>query len=346
MQEGILTQKLIFQFMDQTISQDALGNLHADVFLRDQTISHIVGAKANLMVQSALSFCDVSATSAERLHELWYAIRHRTTSRPADQAVCGGILCKLDLAPILAANYEGEDRILAFWRQFDMLPLNVLWANGPRFSMPNMRWAPRSLLDPSTWGAPPFRSARQARCTDDGLCFSGVEGLVFSDISPPASNDGLIEFTFPEIPEPSGTASSNKFHAILTPNAGNSSWTALKESCQNVAILWDRKSENRDFFGGVLVSMATPYAHPKSAEQANDLGPKQSGHESLTDARINAAWLAQLTILPAGGKWDELFKSLPTRFSDTGDTVREALEVTVHAGEPIVISEEQEWCIS
>ena len=330
MQEGILAKELAFQFQDRAIHYEYLSDQHTQSFLGATDASHMFSSKADRMISSSLTFSKESESRMDRLRSLWFAIRHRTTSKAKDQAICIAILCDLDVSPILAGS--GVDPMIAFWREFEEIPLSILWTNGPRFLVDSMRWAPQSLLDPSTWAIPPSRTSDAALVSSKGLRFSGVEAIAFPGIGHPKHDDSLIEFSVEQ--------SNDVFHGALAKNVGNPSWSEIAEHWSNIALLWDKRSEYQGFFGGVLVSIISGIPSLIQPEVTDAAVVSQGNNHILT-----ARWLAQLTILPAGDEFDDMFQHFPTRFTDGGSPIREQLDILVHPSSVQHIHKDQQWCL-
>jgi hypothetical protein len=325
MQEGVLAKSLAFQFENHAIDYEFLDDrLHLEIHATTDT-SALVGSRANLMVSNLITMQGINKSREDLFDSLWLNVRHRATSRPSDQAVCASILCGLDLRPVLAA--DNEDKMRVFWKTCRDIPLGVFWANGPRFDFETMRWAPKSLLHPSTWAMPPPKTGLIARVLDDGLHFSGVNAFYLQSVELPSLEDSMIEFQAQEDP--------TTYVILLTKKVDNPSWTSLGQFWKSVCILLYKLPELVGFSQGVLVSCSTVDDQELCAE------PSEMQQDVL-----RARWLAQVNLFVKGGEWTEFITSFPTRYGEDGDPLpRQMVDVTVYPSRARKILKEREWCI-
>jgi hypothetical protein len=244
MQEGVLAKSLEFQFENHAIDYDYLDDeLHREI-LATTDKSALVGSRANLMVSNLITMQGIDKSLDDLFNSFWFNVHHRATSRPSDQAVCASILCDLDLRPVLAA--DDEDKMRVFWKTCRNIPLGVFWANGPRFDLETMRWAPKSFLHPSTWAVPPPKTGLTAMALDDGLHLSGVNAFYLQSVDLPSLEDSMIEFQAEEDPM--------TYAMLLTKNVDNPSWNSLQPFWKCVCLLWHELPDAVGFSQGVLVS--------------------------------------------------------------------------------------------
>ena len=94
-----------------------------------------------------------------RLRETFENLAFRKTSVITDEAICLANLVGGDVVPILRAcdgcgnssdggmdeEMKVEKRMVAFWSQTSIVPLEVAFMSGEKLSKPDFRWAPRTM---------------------------------------------------------------------------------------------------------------------------------------------------------------------------------------------------------
>jgi hypothetical protein len=325
MQEGVLAKSIAFQFENHAIDYDFLDDqLHCEI-LATTNKSALVGSRANLMVSNLITMQGIDKSREDLFSSFWFNVRHRATSRPSDQAVCASILCGLDLRPVLAA--DNGDKMRVFWKTCRNIPFGVFWANGPRFDLETMRWAPKSFLHPSTWALPPPKTGLIAMALDDGLHFSGAKAFYLQSVDLPSLEDSMIEF---QVGEDSAT-----YVMLLTKDVDNPSWNSLRPFWKCVCLLWHELPRSVGFSHGVLVSCSGVDEQELCAEPSE-------GERGVLRGR----WLAQVNLFAKDGEWAAFIASFPTRYGEDGDPLpRQTVDVIVHPSRSQKISEEREWCI-
>jgi hypothetical protein len=312
--EGALAATLAFQFADSAIDYDYLDDLMVAANYDIIETSRLVGNRANLSLSSVTSFA--SKHSAERTNRqqlyssLWSALRHRSTSKTSDIAICAGILLDMDLRPILAS--PNEKKMETFWISQQKIPSGILWVNGPRMDRDTLRWAPISLLDPRTWALSLSAKGPWASRTTEGLKFQGIEGFQLQGLPLPTADGSAIEFI--------DNRSREKHYITLMGNVGNSEWKELADQWTRCALLWHEVPTRDSSSAGALVSC-----------------------RKIDSGTIYARWLAQVRVFVKGGEWDATMLESPSEFLD-GEVIRkEVTIVSVPVAEYIGV--EQEWCI-
>jgi hypothetical protein len=325
MQEGILAKSLAFQFENHAIDYDFLDDrLHLEIHATTDT-SSLVGSRANLMVSNLITMQGSDKSRESLFISFWFNVRHRATSRPSDQAVCASIVCNLDLRPVLAA--DDVDKMRVFWKTCRDIPFGVFWANGPRFDLETMRWAPKAFLHPSTWALPPPQTGLTAAALDDGLHFSGVNAFYLQSIDLPSLEDSMVEFQAREDP--------TTYAMLLTKNVDNPSWNSLRPFWKFVCLLWHELPTFANFSHGVLVSCS-------GADEQDLCAESSEGQQGVLRGR----WLAQVNLFAKGGEWASFIATFPTRYGEDGDPFpRQTVDVIVHPSRARNISKEREWCI-
>src|SRR5438552_18943936 len=85
---------------------------------------------------------------------LWVLLRNRSTTKARDIPICAASLTGVDVAKIVAVDGD-QERMEVFWLSQVEILVSILWMNGRRMKRDGFRWAPASLLDPTTSGVPP-----------------------------------------------------------------------------------------------------------------------------------------------------------------------------------------------
>ena len=326
MQEGVLAKSLAFQFENRAIDYDFLDDRLCAELLLTTDMSTLVGHRANLMVSNLITMPGDEKSREDLFNSFWLNIRHRATSRESDQAVCASILCGIDLRPVLAA--ENEDKMRVFWKTSREVPLGVVWANGPRFDLDTIRWAPKSFLHPSTWAVPITKTGLIAQVMDDGLHFSSANAVYLPSIALPTMENSIIEFQ-------GAGENPNTYAMKLTPRVENPSWGSLRPFWKHVCLLWLEMPRSIEMAYGVLVSCSGVDEH----EFYNEAGEKEK-------CMLQARWLAQVSLFAKGGEWAAFVMSAPPEYGGEGDVLpRQTDNVVVYPSRPWEISKNREWCI-
>lgn len=249
LQEGALAQRLAFQFEDHAIDYGYLDDCMLGALVEQTQASRLVGNRANLALTGITNVVnpgrDGEAYDDQRAWSaLWTALRHRSTSRRSDEAICASILLGSDLGAVLAA--ANEDKMRVFWSTQDHVPSGVLWVNGPRMSVNPLHWAPASLLDVRTWALSFPTGGPWAQRTDEGLIVQGLEGFWLRDVGLPTGKNNVLEFC--------DERKMENYFVYRMENVGNAEWADVQEHWDQMALLWQREPLSEDHTAGVLVS--------------------------------------------------------------------------------------------
>ncbi|KAF2119627.1 hypothetical protein BDV96DRAFT_629159 [Lophiotrema nucula] len=79
------------------------------------------------------------------LANVWPAVSWRNTTRKEDEAVCIATIVQADLGKILAED-DSQRRLRCLYEDLEHVPLGLLFADCPRMSKANFKWAPTSLM--------------------------------------------------------------------------------------------------------------------------------------------------------------------------------------------------------
>lgn len=147
LQEGILSENLLFQFSDRAVYVGSGSKLHADR-LHDNTnrcwdlVAWECSRYFALDLRKIAPFC----SHAQIINFLWDAIAIRTTSRRGDEVLCLAILLRLDLETL---QQEPDALTMKkFWSLHkEGVPAGILFIPGPKLQDEGYGWAPASLMD-------------------------------------------------------------------------------------------------------------------------------------------------------------------------------------------------------
>lgn len=316
LQEGALAAKLAFQFADHAIDYDYLDDLMI-ASMSDNTTSHLVGNRANISLSSLVSIIsfrdseNLPAQEKQKVYSsLWSALRHRTTSRQSDEAICAAILLGVKLEPVL--DCPNEERMKVFWMNQDQIPTGVLWVNGPRMNIDSLRWAPESLLDARTWALSFLDIGSWASQTSNGLVVQGVESFWVKDAPLPHLPEAVIEFHDPR---------TNVCYCISRmENVENTEWLFLTQHWKNCALLWREPPTVETITAGALLS-----------------------HTRTEGKTTFARWLIQVSVTVKGGEWDHFLLNGFPHFHD-GKLITPVVPV-VHVPSAEFVESNTTWCI-
>ncbi|KAL8671599.1 MAG: hypothetical protein Q9168_003905 [Polycauliona sp. 1 TL-2023] len=135
---------------------------------------------------------------ADREHlnigHIYQAFRYRLTNAPQEEFL--SIAGMLDLDTEMLLHVKGEDRTKRFWLQLKWVPFNVPFLECPKMSEPGFRWAPRTLMYPTSTTMDSAIDGQKSECTKDGLF--GVYLTVCFDtrLRGSAGEHGSIFYTF------------------------------------------------------------------------------------------------------------------------------------------------------
>ena len=147
-QESALPRRLFIRVVDGMINIDELMDW---IQMGKVNLSPVTGT----LTASAFGACRIFVPRQHSMDtdasDYWmqttiFAMRNRITSRPGDEAVCVATSLGLDATPVLQCR--PEQRMHQLLELFPAIPLNILFAAGPRLQEKGFRWAPQSFLGP------------------------------------------------------------------------------------------------------------------------------------------------------------------------------------------------------
>lgn len=175
-QEGRFAKQLIFQFADKTLDLleliiqqgirffqcfDPVANQGCfqlmSIVSLTSSISHGQGFQ---QLSDTVGWPDIY------LRHVFNALSWRSTSRAEDEAVCLASLLNLD--PGIFLDIPLEEHIPKLLLQIRKVPINLLFARGPRHDAPGFGWCPSSFLNSEVSYTSQGKS-ELAECTASGL---------------------------------------------------------------------------------------------------------------------------------------------------------------------------------
>ena len=191
LQEGILAERLFFQFADIALEYSELRETAVQQESGHDLVK-LIGHDSTSEFDRA-SLCYRNGQYQFPLPLLWESLRFRTTSRMTDAPLVVGRLMGLDISRL---SQDGEDQMKSFWEIQETLPLSVLWLSGPKMSLPGLRWAPASLVDPEALSCRHDPIAVPAKYTREGLEVTDLVAYSLKDVWLPHPEHEDAAFTF------------------------------------------------------------------------------------------------------------------------------------------------------
>jgi hypothetical protein len=97
-------------------------------------------------------FANLRLPSAAAMSTLQTLLPFRSTSRPADEALCLSVLLGVDPKQILNAPNDREDsRMETLWKMVERIPPEVIFWIGPKLQTKGLRWAPKTFMNGREW---------------------------------------------------------------------------------------------------------------------------------------------------------------------------------------------------
>ncbi|CAF9921558.1 MAG: hypothetical protein GOMPHAMPRED_002320 [Gomphillus americanus] len=328
MQEGALAKVLGFQFEDHALDWEYLDDALCKNLMDTSNAATLIGAFANLMTGHLRSLSKAKGSWEALFEALWFAMRHRATSRDSDQAVCAAILCSLDVKLVLSV--PDDQKMDAFWGICQKVPLGLLLCNGPRLDTAGFRWAPRAFLQPSTWATGLPRTGKTGEVSANGLRFSGFIASPILIDPWPLTLHSVIELFFHDSP-------MQKLLVRLTQSVDNPTWSKIIGHRNQLCILLDELPSSEMPTSGLLVTCRTK----NHADMLEDLSKEACDQWPILESQ----YLAQLDVFNDDGPWSLMVRTLPAVYEE-GDLVdREHVESLVNISGLYQIPRNQKWCI-
>lgn len=145
LQEGALAKNLLFQFADVAFDSE-LG-------IEDMLSDRNKVTSVTLHTPIVQCFEDIRSLawndmSRPNLISLMHALKVRSTSVAADEALCLAALMRVSLEDVIKA--PAGDRMKTFWSLLEEVPQTMIFYTGIKLQVPGFRWAPRTFLRPQS----------------------------------------------------------------------------------------------------------------------------------------------------------------------------------------------------
>lgn len=137
------------------------------------------------------------------IHE---AFRYRLTNARGEEFLSIGGMLGIDTEKLL--QFRGDDRTANFWLSLRAIPSDILSLDLPRLSIPGFRWAPRSLMSPTSSNLSSLADDKDFECTLEGL--TGRRALIKHDALAFHSNSIINMLVRPSNLETAQTGSATR----------------------------------------------------------------------------------------------------------------------------------------
>ncbi|KAL7958580.1 hypothetical protein V8C34DRAFT_314039 [Trichoderma compactum] len=140
-QEGVLAQKLFFQFNERAVSMEELWDpiLNGSVYDR---FSNGIALQGSRFYETLLRVKDYNAPS--RFLSLLDALQWRQTSKTRDECICIAALFGLDIDQIL--NVPDECKFRKLLEMQRIFIKGILFLSGPKMTEEGYGWAPSAMM--------------------------------------------------------------------------------------------------------------------------------------------------------------------------------------------------------
>ena len=143
LQEGLLADKLQFQFQDRALNaEDMLSDI--------MPIHHSSVWRETYEFFSSLRVLK-TAPPWMKLRYFWNYLQWRSTSHASDETICLSIL--MGKQPSKALSDLPFESMKSFLTQMDGIPSNIIFMPGPRIPEEGWKWAPTSFMARYQWTA-------------------------------------------------------------------------------------------------------------------------------------------------------------------------------------------------
>lgn len=348
MQEAALAKTLVFQFSDTAAMLDTL-DAYRNVALREPTDqSFLLISAAWGRVNSLAGMNELYGGSRTcSLEELWSGLRHRTSSRLSDAAICCSILMGSNLSRVLAA--PDDEKIQTFWACQETVPPTILFIYGPHLKIDGFRWAPSDLLHPQSLigAALPVRLTSgngiqpEAKVSPDGLLVRGLKAVVVKFPQRQRSRLHIYRFSLPGV---------NRRYYFMLGGHRDQSWDTF---VQDPASHWDGTCvlllstglyHSSDVLDGAAVtvpSQMSPPPPPPPLPLNRNVVAEEVGHAAQC---IRTRYVIHVAV------WHEDEAETRIAFADIGRTSNTWVanlgrRHVTDLGQVAIIDASQRWCV-
>jgi hypothetical protein len=163
LQEGRLGKRVWFQFRDKAVELKAIWEAFKKRRLTGTSMTEFLSTPSGRLFYKIVVRWNMRATSVlddfavDSVYYLREAMRFRSVSVPADEALCLFCMAGLDMAIITPVEPSPEARMRVFWSQMQAVPSGLLLSKCPqKLRAPGFRWAPLKFMGVlprgDTWG--------------------------------------------------------------------------------------------------------------------------------------------------------------------------------------------------
>lgn len=135
---------------------------------------------------------------ADRHHlnigHIYQAFRYRLTNAPQEEFLSVSGMLGLDTQRLL--GFKGEERTKNFWLMLKWIPFNVPFLDCPKLTEPGFRWAPKTMMYPSTTAMDTDSKGQKSECTRDGLFGTYLTVAFDTPLNGSAGEHGSVFNTF------------------------------------------------------------------------------------------------------------------------------------------------------
>ena len=148
--EGRLAKRVLFSFTDFALNMEWLVRLYKHTPYVPCAPEHEIWL--TMLNASTFTSMEQDDFDAHKILSMKTALSTRMTSYRSDEALCLGIVLKLDLKAIVSA--EDSQKMKVFWQSMECVPTGFLFLDTD-LKLPDSgcRWAPQTLLSDLTMGS-------------------------------------------------------------------------------------------------------------------------------------------------------------------------------------------------
>ena len=157
---------------------------------------------------------------------IFQAFRYRLTNAPQEEFLSVSGMLGLDTQSLL--RVKGEERSKEFWLMLKQVPFNVPFLYCPKLSEPGFRWAPKTMMCPSSTTLDTDLTGEKSMCTDQGLFGTYLTVSMDSLLKGSADKYGSIFYVWVKGSDGS-VAPSGDYRALLRLYC-TESWPKLPDS--------------------------------------------------------------------------------------------------------------------
>ncbi|KAL8856806.1 MAG: hypothetical protein Q9178_006643 [Gyalolechia marmorata] len=125
---------------------------------------------------------------------IYQAFRYRLTNAPQEEFLSISGMLGLDTETLL--KFKGEHRTKRFWLILRWIPFNVPFLECPKLPQPGFRWAPRTLMYPTSTAMDTAIDGQKSECTSNGLLGTYLTVSFDTVLKGSAGERGSVFYTF------------------------------------------------------------------------------------------------------------------------------------------------------